>query len=80
MPRRRHPKKEVEAALREAEATGWRITMSASGHGWGVMWCPEQSREGCRRSISSTPRNPGNHAAHLLQGMRGCPHTTSRGD
>ena len=62
MARRRHPKKEVEAALREAETEGWIITISPKGHPWGRMTCPERSRLGCQRSIYSTPRNPGGHA------------------
>jgi hypothetical protein len=55
--RRRHPKKEVEAALRYAEGQGWLIAPTTSGHRWGVARCGL----GCSVSIWSTPKNPGNH-------------------
>jgi len=72
--RARHPKPEVEAALREAEAAGWRVEASVGGHRWGVMRCPEQSWAGCQESIWSTPTNPGNHAKRLRAAVRNCPH------
>lgn len=75
MPRRRHPKKEVEEALSAAEAAGWRVESTASGHRWGVMRCAEASREGCQVSIWSTPRSPGNHARQLRRAIDRCPHT-----
>lgn len=31
MPRRRHPKKDVEEALGEAETAGWRVESTGSG-------------------------------------------------
>ncbi|MDE0055133.1 MAG: hypothetical protein OXP28_07200 [Gammaproteobacteria bacterium] len=77
MARRKHPKKEVEAALIEAEAAGWIVVRTSSAHRWGVMRCPEASRSGCQYSIWSTPRSSGNHARHLLRMLRNCPH---RGD
>jgi hypothetical protein len=66
MARARHPKKEVEEALRHAEANGWRITVGGS-HAWGKMYCPYNDAECrcgefCIASIWSTPRNPGTHA------------------
>ncbi|MQA91305.1 MAG: hypothetical protein GEU90_13935 [Gemmatimonas sp.] len=76
MPRKRHPKKEVEAALSDAEAAGWRVEPTRSGHRWGVMRCPESSPEGCQASIWSTPRNPGNHANQLRRVINRCPHPT----
>lgn len=76
MPRRRHPKKEIEDALSEAEAAGWRVESSGFGHRWGVMRCRERSRNGCQASIWSTPRDPGNHAKQLRRTIARCPHTT----
>jgi len=76
MPRRRHPKKDVEAALKEAEAAGWEVIPTASGHRWGVMRCSETSREGCQVSVWSTPRNPGDHARQLRRAIERCPHST----
>jgi hypothetical protein len=74
MPRRRHPKKDVEEALAEAENSGWRVESASSGHRWGVMRCSELSSEGCQVSIWSTPRNPGNHAKQLRRAVDRCPH------
>jgi hypothetical protein len=37
MPRKSHPKKEVEAALRYSESMGWRIEVGG-GHAWGKMY------------------------------------------
>ncbi|MDE2977519.1 MAG: hypothetical protein OXU63_08355 [Acidobacteriota bacterium] len=72
--RPRHPKKEVEAAVREAEEAGWTVTLSPRGHSWGVMKCSEASRDGCRAWVASTPRNPGNHANDLRRKIRRCTH------
>jgi hypothetical protein len=38
--RRRHPKKDIEVALRTAEAAGWTIEVIHRGHRWGVAHCP----------------------------------------
>ena len=73
MARRRHPKKEVEEALREAENAGWTVAPSPSGHRWGSVHC-SAGRAGCRLSIFSTPRNPGNHARHIRRALIRCPH------
>lgn len=75
MPRRRHPKKEVEEALTEAEGVGWTVEPTAAGHRWGVIRCPESSREGCELSIWSTPRNVGNHAKQIRRAIARCAHT-----
>jgi hypothetical protein len=72
--RARHPKKEVEEALNEAEKAGWIVLPTSSGHRWGVLRCGEASRSGCQISIWSTPRNAGNHARQLLQAVGRCPH------
>jgi hypothetical protein len=72
--RARHPKPEVEAALREAEAAGWTVQATAAGHRWGFMRCPEHSRAGCEESIWSTPKNAGNHAKRFRAAIRRCPH------
>jgi len=76
MSRARHPKKEVEKALRHAEAQGWRIEVSGS-HAWGRMYCPYNDvecrcGEFCIASIWSTPKNPGNHARQLKRVVDNC--------
>ena len=74
MARARHPKKDVEAALAEAEAAGWRITPTSSGHRWGIMDCGEEKQVRCQASIWSTPRNPADHAKQLRRLIGRCPH------
>jgi hypothetical protein len=72
--RHRHPKKDVQRALRFAEDHGWTVTPTASGHRWGEMVCGHQGRDACQVSIWSTPKNAGNHANRLRQRVRNCPH------
>lgn len=73
---RRHPDKEVEAALRYAEAHGWRIEVGGS-HAWGKMYCPANARECrcgafCIASIWSTPRNASHHARQIRRVIDNC--------
>ena len=74
MTRSRHPKKEVESALHEAESAGWTVARTQSGHRWGVMRCGQAVGSECRTSIWSTPRSPGNHAKQLRRFIARCPH------
>ena len=66
-PRRRHSKKEVEQALRQA---GWTVTPMKAGHRWGKAECGA----GCCLSIWSTPKSPGNHAKAIGHAVKRCPH------
>ena len=80
MPRKRHPKPEVEAALRYAEHDGWRIEVGGA-HAWGKMYCPYNDEtcrcgEFCIASIWSTPRNVGNHGNQIRRVVDNC--TTHR--
>ncbi|MER7045192.1 hypothetical protein [Streptomyces jumonjinensis] len=55
----RHQKKDVEAALKRAEAAGLKVTHKRNGHTWGlVICCP------CNKShrVNCTPRNAGDEA------------------
>ena len=72
MPRSRHPNKEVEEALSEAEEKGWRFRKM--GH-WGRIFCPQANQEGCQFGINGTPRQPETHAKQLRQAVNRCPHT-----
>ena len=64
MPRRRHPNKDIEAALKYAESHGWWIKLTTgSGHSWGQLYCPSNNpgcRDGdyCITRIWSTPADP----------------------
>ena len=75
MPRARHPRKDVETALAWAEAAGWRVTPTSSGHRWGVMRCGSpEGQAGCQASIWSTPRNPSDHGRQIMRRVQKCPH------
>lgn len=70
MSSQRHPKKEVREALELAAAHGWKVEKK-HGHAWGVIRCGK----GCKASVSSTPKNPGNHAKQIKRAVLSCPHT-----
>ncbi len=78
MARVRHPDKQVERALREAEALGWAVTVRhGKGHAWGLLRCPKPSEECrcglyCQMTVNSTPQNAVAHAAKLIGKVRGC--------
>jgi len=79
MGRPKHPKKEIEEALRHLESLGWRIekAVGRSAHSWGFALCPHNNRECrggvfCRMSIWSTPRSPKAHGRNLLSKAAGC--------
>lgn len=75
---KKHPKKEIQAAIVYAESKGWRIEASGgSGHSWGQMYCPYNENdcrcgEYCISSIWSTPRSPGNHAKQIRRVVDNC--------
>lgn len=71
MSRPRHPDKEIEAAVAEAETKGW--TWRKQGH-WGRIYCPQADRDGCQVGINGTPRNAGNHARQIRRAVERCPH------
>jgi len=80
MTRARHPKKEIEAALRHAALHGWRVEQAkGNGHAWGRIYCPDNDKECrcgefCVSSVWSTPKNPGNHANAIRRIVDNCSH------
>ncbi|MER7047387.1 hypothetical protein [Streptomyces jumonjinensis] len=58
----RHPKKDVEAALKRAEACGLKVLHKQNGHNWGYLICCPCS-ESVR--ISCTPRSAGTEAKSI---------------
>lgn len=71
-----HPKKDIEDALKHAEAHGWRVEVGGS-HAWGRLYCPFHDQacrcgEFCIVSIWSTPRNPFSHARQLKRVVDNC--------
>ncbi|MDH3975433.1 MAG: hypothetical protein OEV42_14230 [Deltaproteobacteria bacterium] len=76
MPRKMHPKKEIEEALKYAETNGWRVETGGS-HAWGKIYCPYNSKdcrcgEFCITSVWSTPRNAGNHTRQIRRVIDNC--------
>jgi hypothetical protein len=70
-----HANKEIREAIQYAEQRGWRFEMAGPrAHIYGTLYCPETSRDGCRRTVLSTPRNPQNHARRIRREVDRCPH------
>jgi hypothetical protein len=78
MARKRHPDRDIEAAVAYAEARGWRVKPGQPrSHSWGTMLCPNNDSdcrcgEFCKTSIWSTPRSPHSHARDLKQVVDNC--------
>jgi hypothetical protein len=73
MARPRHPNKEIEAAVRYAEAHGWEYVRPGS-HAWGILRCPFRGRGGHQARVWSTPRSPTDHARDLRRAVDRCDH------
>lgn len=81
---KKHPSKEIQAALKYAEKKGWRIALGGS-HAWGKIYCPNNDQqcrcgEFCITSVWSTPRNPTNHARQLRRVVDNCIHQNKTND
>ncbi|MER7043951.1 MULTISPECIES: hypothetical protein [Streptomyces] len=68
----RHQKKDIEAALRRAEACGLKVTHDKSRHTWGyVICCPCSDKF----TVHCTPQSAGNEAKKIngfINKHRGC--------
>jgi hypothetical protein len=73
MARPRRPNKEIEAAVQLAEDSGWRV-FNGGSHAWGFLYGREQTRDGCKVPVRSTPRNPENHAKWIRRQIDRCSH------
>lgn len=76
MARKKHPKKEIEEALKYSEKHGWRVEMS-NGHAWGKIYCPYNDNdcrcgEFCIANIWSIPINPVNHGKQIKRVVDNC--------
>lgn len=51
--RKRHPSKEVEAALKALVAVGWTVkeAKGRSAHAWGYVLCPVNATDSCRSGV-----------------------------
>jgi hypothetical protein len=73
--RKRHPNKEIEAAVEYAIENGWRYKKpGSSAHSWGSLLCPLKMREGCAFRVWSTPGNPTKHALKIRRFVDKCKH------
>ena len=71
----RHPNKHIREAIKYAEANGWNFTKaSGRAHVFGVLWCRQGDRTGCRFRVYATPRSPEDHARRIRSAARTCPH------
>lgn len=73
MARKRHPSKEIAAAIAHAESQGW-VVVRGGAHAWGILRCPHGQRGGCSLSVWSTPRDPHRHSQRIRQAVDRCPH------
>jgi len=78
MSEKKHPKKDIQAAIHYAKQRGWLVKVaSGKGHAWGKMYCPYNSKECrcgefCIASIWSTPRNTVSHARQIRRVVDNC--------
>lgn len=70
-PRRRHPKKDIEAALQTAEAAGWVVEEIHRGHRWGLARCPAGEHA---VAVWSTPRDPATLGKRIREQVSKCQH------
>lgn len=81
--RPKHPNKDIEKAIKYAEAKGWRYRYQSSGnsaHAWGRLLCPFEDRDGHSVSIWSTPRSTENHAKQIKRVVDNCEHQGDRNE
>jgi hypothetical protein len=67
--RPRHPAKETEQVIAQAEVQGWRVVYPM-GH-WGYLYCANGD---CRIRLSGSPQNDGSHARRIGRQVAKCPH------
>jgi len=76
-----HPNKEIEAAVAYAEEHGWRVNLrNGHAHPWARLLCPAGNRTGCQISVWGTPKNPTNHARHIMKLVDKCVCDNPNGD
>ena len=69
------PNKHIRAAVDYAIERGWTLKKAGPrAHIWGTLYCPQRNREGCWRTVYSTPRVPEAHARDIRRAVDRCPH------
>lgn len=70
------PAKEILAAVRDMEATGWRVQIAGGrAHAYARAYCPGGSTGCPPLTIYGTPKVPENEAAKIRRALARCPHT-----
>ena len=70
-----HPNRAIRDAIAYALHNGWTLrTSGPRAHTWGLLYCPQADRTGCRRAVYSTPRSPEDHAKDIRRAVERCPH------
>ena len=78
MPRKRHPNKAIEQAIRQAEREGWGFRAPGkSSHAFGILQCPHEAPDCrcgiyCQFSVWRTPRNSEAEARRILRAVNNC--------
>lgn len=76
MARKKHKNKEIEAAIKYAEAAGWEL-IPATGHPFGTLKCPYNDKDcrcgiHCISSVWCTPRDNDVHAKQIRRVVDNC--------
>jgi hypothetical protein len=72
MSRTRHPKKEIEKAIRHAESNGWGVEVGGC-HAWGRIYFPyDDSGDFSVTSVWRTPKSPVLHARQIKRVVDDC--------
>src|SRR4051794_3245438 len=80
-PRNRHPNKDVQKALEEAEDEGAELELRGKkGHAWGRLYCGRGGQRPCCLLVWSTPKSPHALAKDIRSFMRKCPHKPEEAD
>jgi len=67
---KKHPNKEIQAAIDFALVYGWTFKLS-KGHAFGRLKCGKGHRQH-QISVWSTPRNPYSHAKQIVRQVIAC--------
>ena len=67
---KKHPNKEIRAAIEYALNKGWQLKLS-NGHAFGRLYCKQGHTEHLH-SVWSTPKDPSGHARRLKKLIDQC--------
>jgi hypothetical protein len=71
--RAKHPRKQVETALKQAESRGFRVETNRAH--WGILYCPGNRIGKCPQlSVNGSPRSADNEAKRINRYVDNCAH------